>query len=90
MRTSDELARAAVSKISMLGHSHWEDEEKIIADTYADTMAELEELRGAALQAFGALVGSHASDDSVQGLARQRLRKVLGLENRTHNERNGA
>jgi hypothetical protein len=53
---------------------------KIIRDTYAEAMAERDELRGAAMQAFGALVGAHASDESVQGLARQRLRKILGFD----------
>lgn len=36
------------------------------------------EVQVAAEQAFAALVGSTASDDSVQGRARQRLREVLG------------
>lgn len=38
------------------------------------------ELRSAAEQAFAALVGSHAADDSVQGRARIRLRAALGIE----------
>lgn len=37
------------------------------------------DLRDAAFEAFGALVGSLAIDDSVQGHARIRLRKALGI-----------
>ena len=37
------------------------------------------DLLGAASVAFGALVGAHATDDSVQGKARIRLRKALGF-----------
>lgn len=36
-----------------------------------------EELFEAAKQAYGALIGAHVSDDSVQGRARLRLRAVL-------------
>ncbi len=36
------------------------------------------ELRAAAEEAFGALVGAHPADDSVQGKARARLRAALG------------
>lgn len=40
------------------------------------------ELVDAAKEAFGALVGSSARDDSVQGKARIRLRKALGISSR--------
>ena len=37
------------------------------------------DLVDAAKEAFSALVGAHASDDSVQGHARIRLRRALGI-----------
>jgi hypothetical protein len=37
------------------------------------------ELLGAAEEAFGALAGAHAADDSVQGRARARLRDAIKL-----------
>lgn len=40
------------------------------------------DLLGAAKEAFGALVGSSARDDSVQGQAKLRLRKALGYSSR--------
>ena len=40
------------------------------------------DLRDAAFEAFGALVGSSAIDNSVQGRARIRLRKALGIPSR--------
>jgi hypothetical protein len=40
------------------------------------------DLVDAAKEAFGALVGSSAKDDSVQGRARMRLRKALGITSR--------
>jgi hypothetical protein len=40
--------------------------------------AERDRLREACQEAFGALVGAHPADDSVQGRARARLREVLG------------
>jgi len=40
------------------------------------------DLIGASKEAFGALVGASARDDSVQGHARIRLRKALGISSR--------
>ena len=42
--------------------------------------AQYESLREATMQAYGALVGSSASPDSVQGLAKARLKTVLGFD----------
>ncbi len=40
------------------------------------------DLMEAAKEAFGALVGSSAANDSVQGRARARLRRALGIASR--------
>ena len=50
-----------------------------ILDEAAQRIVELEE---AAKEAFSALVGAHAADDSVQGLARARLKKLMVNESR--------
>jgi hypothetical protein len=42
--------------------------------------AQYASLREAAMQAYGALVGSSASPESVQGLAKARLKTVLGFD----------
>lgn len=46
-------------------------------DMRAETVLD-KDLLGAAKQAYAALVGAHARDDSVQGAARLRLGKALG------------
>lgn len=66
-----KCAREEIRKlegIAYLGEHHFPDL------TYK---ARFEELLDAARQAFGALVGSLASDDSVQGRARDRLRPFV-------------
>jgi hypothetical protein len=50
-----------------------QDEVQKLIDQY-------EELREAAKQAYGALVSSSASAESVQGLAKARLKAVLGFD----------
>jgi hypothetical protein len=42
--------------------------------------AQYDSLREATMQAYGALVGSSASPESVQGLAKARLKTVLGFD----------
>lgn len=44
-----------------------------------DSQERTAELEAAAKMALGALVGSHAADNSVQGEARARLASVLGI-----------
>lgn len=46
---------------------------------HQDFLKEVEELKQSAWQALGALIGSHAADDSVQGEARIRLAKCFGI-----------
>lgn len=50
-----------------------------ILDEAARRIQDLEE---AAQEAFSALVGSHAADDSVQGKARARLKELMVIESR--------
>ena len=50
-------------------------------DMRAETVCD-GDLLGAAKEAFSALVGSGARDDSVQGQAKIRLRKALGYSSR--------
>lgn len=50
-----------------------------VAEVSEGASVVLPELEEAARQAFGALVGAHAADDSVQGRARIRLGKALGI-----------
>ncbi len=54
-----------------------------LGKTLEETADHWPELLGAAEEAFGALVGANAADDSVQGRARARLRKILSdIKNR--------
>lgn len=50
-----------------------------ILDEAAQRIVELEE---AAKEAFSALIGAHAADDSVQGRARARLKQLMVIESR--------
>lgn len=50
-----------------------------VAEVTEGESVALPELEEAARQAFGALVGAHAADDSVVGKARIRLGRALGI-----------
>jgi len=80
-KTPVEKRRSLIKVVYEGGYS--DEPEKAIRDALAGIGVELVEvhdgdLHGAAKQAFGALVGASAPDDSVQGKARIRLRKALG------------
>ena len=51
------------------------------AEANARLIASAPDLLAACMEAFGALVGSHAAEDSVQGRARARLRAVIDKAN---------
>lgn len=51
-----------------------------VIEKAAEACESYETLRAASMQAYGALIGSSAASDSVQGQAKARLKTVLGFD----------
>lgn len=75
----DEIDELCKADLDLASHEYTFRDDSVQAqwEAWQAALRNYAELAGAAKQAFGALVGATASDDSVQGRARIRLREAL-------------